>query len=203
MASTQPLFEIDPGWPYLLAGLGLVFGAVVLPEQAKLHQGEQQLAQMQHLVERSDAVAGAYDDFAARVKEGDPTLMRRLAVSQLNLLPQGEVPIVRAESATVPNSAYQRYAIFFKALTRTSAVTKTTTSQFRFDMFGQNREASRKALNNYCEGATMRFTGCEVPKHGFQTTCGERKVPALRLIASPMRLRIRQTRVFVGAELGE
>jgi hypothetical protein len=102
MASTQPLFEIDPGWPYLLAGLGLVFGAVVLPEQAKLHQGEQQLAQMQHLVARSEAVAGAYDEFAVRVKEGDPTLMRRLAVSQLNLLPEGEVPIVRAESATVP-----------------------------------------------------------------------------------------------------
>ena len=86
----------------MLAGLGLVFGAVVLPEQAKLHQGEQQLAQMQHLVARSEAVAGAYEDFAERVKEGDPTLMRRLAVSQLNLLPEGEVPIVRAESAPVP-----------------------------------------------------------------------------------------------------
>lgn len=102
MASTQPLFRIDPGWPYLLAGLGLVFGAVVLPEQAKLHQGEQQLAQMQHLSERADAVAGAYDDFAKRVKRGDPALLRRLAVSQLNLLPEGEVPLVRAESATVP-----------------------------------------------------------------------------------------------------
>lgn len=102
MASTQPLFQIDPGWPYLLAGLGLVFGAVVLPEQAKLHQGEQQLAQMQHLVAHAEAVAGAYDDFAKRVKEGDPSLLRRLAVSQLNLLPEGEVPLVRAESASVP-----------------------------------------------------------------------------------------------------
>ena len=102
MGSTQPLFEIDPGWPYLLAGLGLVFGAVVLPEQAKLHQGEQQLAQMQHMVTHAESVAGAYDDFAALVKEGDPTLMRRLAVSQLNLLPEGEVPLVRAESASVP-----------------------------------------------------------------------------------------------------
>ncbi len=102
MSDTRPLFEIDPGWPFLLAGLGLVFGAVVLPEQAKLHQGEQQLAQMERMITHADAVASAYDEFGERMKAGDSALLRRLAVSQLNLLPAGEVPLVRAESSAVP-----------------------------------------------------------------------------------------------------
>lgn len=40
----------------------------------------------------------AYSTFLQEVNEGDPQLIRRLAASQLNLMPKGEMPLILSES---------------------------------------------------------------------------------------------------------
>lgn len=117
MRVTRPLFTFDPGWCFLLAGLALLTAAAVIPEQAKVHALRGQLRALD-AVERSNTDRlSAYTAFSDDIRERDEAIMRRLAASQLNLVPAGTKPILVASSidrtvtdwvdATLPPVAFE------------------------------------------------------------------------------------------------
>lgn len=86
----RPLFRLDPGWPFVLAGLALLVAGILIPAQRELHElrGQQQVAEATEA--RVYARLEAYDRFLTDLRAGDPDLVRRLAIANLNMVPKGE-----------------------------------------------------------------------------------------------------------------
>ena len=99
-----PLFRLDPGWPFVIAGLALIVSAVLIPAQRELHDLEQQLRVHQAYEEKSKSEILAYEQFLADVQKGDPRLLERLLRAQLNKMPKDERPLLLMPTAndTVP-----------------------------------------------------------------------------------------------------
>jgi len=80
---------LDPGWGFLLAGLAALGSAVLIPAQLDLHEARHQrdraLVYESLHVERLSRHAA----FVEALDRGDPTVVRALAASQLNLIPAG------------------------------------------------------------------------------------------------------------------
>ena len=95
---SRPLFEIDPGWPFVVAGLGLIVAGVLIPAQRDLHELRGSLEVHRALLEHSDRRLDAYDRFLVSVDEAEPQLVRRLAASQLNKMPADERPYLMLPS---------------------------------------------------------------------------------------------------------
>lgn len=104
MERSRPLFRVDPGWLFVLAGLALVLAAAVIPSERQLHELRVQLEELQHAERSNFAILGAYEGFLGDLDDRDPALLKRLAASQLNLIPQGETPLLMASTvnASVP-----------------------------------------------------------------------------------------------------
>ena len=102
--SYAPLFRIDPGWPFVIAGLALIVSAVLIPAQRELHDLEQQLKVHRAYEEKAKAELLAYEQFIADVHKGDPRLLERLVRAQLNKMPKDERPLLLMPTAndTVP-----------------------------------------------------------------------------------------------------
>jgi hypothetical protein len=86
----RPLFRLDPGWPFVLAGLALLIAGILIPVQRELHE----LRGQQKIVEATEARVyarlEAYDRFLTDLRAADPDLVRRLAIANLNMVPKGE-----------------------------------------------------------------------------------------------------------------
>jgi hypothetical protein len=95
---SRALFEIDPGWPFVVAGLGLIVAGVLIPAQRDLHELRGSLEVHRALLEHSDRRLDAYDRFLVAVDEAEPQLVRRLAASQLNKMPADERPYLMLPS---------------------------------------------------------------------------------------------------------
>ncbi len=98
MRRTEPLFRLDPGWLFTLAGLAIIVASALLPADRDLHEMRQQLATIEARQAWNDRRLQAYDGFLKELAAKDPALMRRLAASQLNLMPEGERPLLMATS---------------------------------------------------------------------------------------------------------
>lgn len=98
MRRTAPLFRFDPGWLFTLAGLAVMVSAALLPAQLDLHDLRQQRAAIEAREKWNRIRIEAYDRFLADLERRDPALLRRLAASQLNLMPKGEQPLLMATS---------------------------------------------------------------------------------------------------------
>lgn len=117
MRRTAPLFQIDPGWLFTIAGLAVMVSAALLPAELDLHDLRQQRAAIAARENWNRERLAAYDRFLSELDRGDPSLLRRLAASQLNLMPKGEQPLLMATSiehtvsdwieATVPAMEFQ------------------------------------------------------------------------------------------------
>src|SRR5688572_12626858 len=94
MRVTRPLFLFDPGWLFVLVGLIVCAAGVLLPAQADLHALEQQLAQLQSEEARAYQRLAAHADFIDQVENGDPSIIKRLAAAQLNVVPDGDKPLL-------------------------------------------------------------------------------------------------------------
>ena len=90
----RALFQIDPGWPFVITGLGLLVAGVLIPAQRDLHELRGSLEVHQALLEHSERRLDAYDMFVSEMQAGQPQLVRRLAASQLNRMPAEERPFV-------------------------------------------------------------------------------------------------------------
>jgi hypothetical protein len=98
MSRTAPLFRIDPGWLFTLAGLAVMVVAALLPAERDLHDLRQQLAAIEFREAQNAERIAAYDRFLKELAGRDPVLLRRLAASQLNLMPEGQEPLLMATS---------------------------------------------------------------------------------------------------------
>jgi hypothetical protein len=117
MRRTAPLFQIDPGWLFTIAGLAVMVSAALLPAELDLHDLRQQRASIAAREAWNRERLAAYDRFLSELDRRDPSLLRRLAASQLNLMPKGEQPLLMATSiehtvsdwieATVPAIEFQ------------------------------------------------------------------------------------------------
>jgi hypothetical protein len=84
-----PIALFDPGWLFLLAGIGIIAATVLLPAADEL--GEVRLQRDRALaVERhhADRIA-RYSEYLGALDRGEPSLVMALAQSQLNQIPQG------------------------------------------------------------------------------------------------------------------
>lgn len=90
VAKLTPLFRIDPGWPFVIAGLLLLVAGVLIPAQRDLQELRNTLEIHRALEDQSIRQLAAYDRFLNDLDHGDEQLVGRLAASQLNLMPKDE-----------------------------------------------------------------------------------------------------------------
>ncbi len=98
MRVSLPLFNPDPGWLFLVAGIALIVCAAVIPEAEKVHVMRTQLQTIRFGQQHNFARMAACSKFLDDLKAGDQGLVRRLAASQLNLMPRGETALLIATS---------------------------------------------------------------------------------------------------------
>lgn len=100
--TTRPLFQFDPGWLFIMAGLAICAAGIILPAQADLEALQRQLDKL--LAEEGQAYARlkAHADFLDEVDRSNPALIKRLAQAQLNLVPGGDTPVLLADTDTSP-----------------------------------------------------------------------------------------------------
>ena len=102
--------------------------SALLPAQHDLAILNEQLAKLEHEEKVNQKRIGAYAQFLVELKSHDPSLLTRLAASQLNLMPKGEEPVLMATSmehtvsdwieATVPPEAFEPSLVPDTLLTR-------------------------------------------------------------------------------------
>jgi hypothetical protein len=92
--STAPLFKIDPGWLFVIAGAALLSCLVLIPAQEDLRLAhaarDRALALEQH---RSNRISN-YAAYTDALNRRDDTLMMALAAGQLNLAPADKAALV-------------------------------------------------------------------------------------------------------------
>jgi len=106
MRPSQPLFRFDAGWLFVAAGLVLILAAAVVPSERQLHSLRSQLDELKHAERSNDAIISAYARFVSDLDGRDPSLVRRLAASQLNVIPRGETPLLMASSVNASTSEW-------------------------------------------------------------------------------------------------
>lgn len=96
------LLRFGPGWLFVLAGLALCAAGILIPAQSDLHQLQDQRDQLLHeeiiLSQRIEGRA----QFLDQVERQDPALIKRLAASQLNLIPAQGTAVLVAPSVSAP-----------------------------------------------------------------------------------------------------
>lgn len=88
--SRVPLFRIDPGWPFVIAGLLLLAAGILIPGHRELLELKGELLRQETREQAAFEQLRAYDEFLAGVRESSPEIVRRLAMAHLNKIPAGE-----------------------------------------------------------------------------------------------------------------
>ena len=94
----RSLFQFDPGWPFVVTGIGLIVAGVLIPAQRDLHELRGSLEVHRALLEHSERRLAAYEGFVEAIDEGETQLVRRLAASQLNRMAVDERPYLMLPS---------------------------------------------------------------------------------------------------------
>ena len=87
---------------FIAAGLSVCAAVMIIPVQTDLNGLRVQLEQLRNEETRAYARLKAHSDFMDQVDRADPALIRRLAATQLNMVPEGDTPVLLAASASVP-----------------------------------------------------------------------------------------------------
>ncbi|MEE9131775.1 MAG: hypothetical protein V3T84_17320 [Phycisphaerales bacterium] len=90
--------RIDPGWLFVVGGLVLCVAGILLPAQRDLDDLRRQRAELRHEEAILQGRLAARGAFLQDLDRRQPALIRRLAASQLNLVPQGEEPVLVSSS---------------------------------------------------------------------------------------------------------
>jgi hypothetical protein len=100
MSRLLPRIRIGAGWLYVLAGLGLCAAGMLVPARADLEDLRRQRDRLAGEKAIAEERVAAYESFLRLLEADDPALIRRLAAAQLNLVPEGETPVLMAASRT-------------------------------------------------------------------------------------------------------
>lgn len=99
---TLPLFRFDPGWLFIVAGLTICAAGIILPAQQNLDGLQRQLEALRQEELRAIARLGAHAQFLDELDRLEPGLIKRLAAAQLNVVPEGDTPLLLASAPTSP-----------------------------------------------------------------------------------------------------
>jgi hypothetical protein len=100
MSRLLPRIRFGAGWLYVLAGLALCAAGILVPARADLEALRRQRDRLADEKAIAQKRVEAYESFLRLLEADDPALIRRLAAAQLNLVPEGEVPVLMAASRT-------------------------------------------------------------------------------------------------------
>jgi hypothetical protein len=100
MPRLTPTIRLDAGWLYVLAGLALCAAGILVPARRDLEDLRRQRDRLADERAIGDERLHAYETFLHLLDEDDPSLIRRLAAAQLNLVPADEKPVLMAASRT-------------------------------------------------------------------------------------------------------
>lgn len=102
---------IDPGWLFMIAGMGVLAAVVLIPAAQNLQkarwQRDRALAVEKHRQERITR----YEEYLAALDEQDPSLVLSLAESQLNQIPEDRA-VVRGSQGGLLGSRSQDLSVF-------------------------------------------------------------------------------------------
>ncbi|MHC4794947.1 MAG: hypothetical protein ACYTDE_11720, partial [Planctomycetota bacterium] len=87
MRSSRPLFRVDPGWLFVVAGLAMLVAVVLVPQQQARREAELGLAPLQFAKDRLLERHARYDLAIFQLDEQEPAVMDRLVRSKLHLQP--------------------------------------------------------------------------------------------------------------------
>ena len=90
--------RMDAGWFFVIGGLTLCVAGVLLPAQRDLESLQRQRDRLRYEEEFVEARLAARGVFLQQLESHEPTLIRRLAASQLNLIPHDEQPVLISSS---------------------------------------------------------------------------------------------------------
>lgn len=93
----RPIDGIDPGWLFLVAGLVLLGYTVVIPAQADLARAEWQRDRAVAIERQREERLFKHERYLVALESHEPTLVRALAASQLNLVPVSQATIVEVD----------------------------------------------------------------------------------------------------------
>lgn len=94
MHGLAPRFRLDPGWLFVIGGLVLCIAGILLPAQRNLESLQRQRAQLHHEEAILQRQLTARETLLRDLDRRQPVLIRRLAASQLNLVPEDEEPVL-------------------------------------------------------------------------------------------------------------
>lgn len=86
----------------MAAGLAICAAGVILPAQDDLQSLQHQLERLRDEEVHAYARLKAHSDFMDQIDRADQPLVRRLAATQLNMVPQGDTPVLLSARATLP-----------------------------------------------------------------------------------------------------
>jgi hypothetical protein len=95
-----PRIRIGAGWLYVLAGVGLCAAGILVPARSDLDHLRRQRDRLADEKAIAQERVEAYESFLRLLEADDPALIRRLAAAQLNLVPDGDTPVLMAASRT-------------------------------------------------------------------------------------------------------
>jgi hypothetical protein len=132
--------HVDSGWLFVVAGLAMCAATILIPAQSGLYQLRRQLAELRDEEALLAARLRAHAAFLDDLQEAEPALVRRLAAAQLNLVPEGERPVlmVRSTSASVDDwiESTVRERPVDRSVRPASALSRLTEGQYRLWVLG-------------------------------------------------------------------
>lgn len=93
-STTRGLFQIDPGWLYLIAGLALLASVMILPTLDHLAAAEWEREKARARVAWQSERIERHAQFLEALEAGEETVIRNLLATQLNLAPVGSEPLI-------------------------------------------------------------------------------------------------------------
>lgn len=92
-AAKRPFTIFSPGWLFILAGIGILGCAMLVPAQLELRDARFARDRAREAEAHREARLKNYRTYLQALEEGQPSLVMSLAASQLNQIPTDRSPI--------------------------------------------------------------------------------------------------------------
>jgi hypothetical protein len=107
----MPSILLDPGWPYVLAGILILIAAGLIPSHIELEERELNVAALRAERDEYKRLHDAYGVFLDEVGTNSASLAKRLTAAQLWLIPEGHQPLTIVKThAEAPSRWIERSA---------------------------------------------------------------------------------------------
>jgi hypothetical protein len=102
----MPPFLLDPGWPYVLAGILTLLAAGLIPSHIELEERELNVVDLRLERDEFKCLHDAYGVFLDEVGTNNASLAKRLTGAQLWLIPEGHQPLTIVKTHAEPPSLW-------------------------------------------------------------------------------------------------